>query len=97
MEDFNFNELDEVRKYYPQAYHGVDKDGRPIYIERLGKMDPNKLLQGLKNFTKSARELVMRLQKIDGDNYPETSSAMISVNCLSFSVVAAPELIREVA
>ncbi|AQK68215.1 Phosphatidylinositol/phosphatidylcholine transfer protein SFH8 [Zea mays] len=94
LEDFEYTELDAVLQYYPHGYHGVDKEGRPVYIERLGKacsvaakrhIDSSTTILdvqgvGLKNFSKTARELIQRLQKIDNDNYPETLYQMFIVN-----------------
>ena len=64
MWDFNFTEREQVRDIYPTNYHGIDKQGRPIYIEVLGGLDIKKLFavttedRVLKNYAQSYEYLM---------------------------------------
>merc|ERR1712079_632201 len=38
-----FHEIPEVKKHFPHCYHKMDRQGRPIYIELIGKTDLSKV------------------------------------------------------
>ncbi|KAL5673665.1 hypothetical protein ACJX0J_017971, partial [Zea mays] len=89
--DFVFEELDDVLRYYPQGYHGVDRESRPVYIEKLGMVDPNKLMQitsvdryikyHVQEFERAFRERTCAPDAEDcSDYYPETLHQMFVVN-----------------
>ncbi|EPS66210.1 hypothetical protein M569_08568, partial [Genlisea aurea] len=45
LKEFKYHEEEQVKKIYPHGFHGVDRSGRPVYIEKIGKIDHDKLLQ----------------------------------------------------
>ncbi|KAJ9528339.1 hypothetical protein QJQ45_014325, partial [Haematococcus lacustris] len=45
LQDFLYDERDSFLRAYPQGYHKVDKQGRPIFIQLLGQLDIHKLKQ----------------------------------------------------
>lgn len=74
LRDFVFAELEEVRSYYPHGFHGVDKKGRPVYIEKLGKVDPSKLLS-VTTVERFLKYHVQVLEKIHCEKCPACSIA----------------------
>ncbi|KAF3923393.1 Patellin-3 [Orbilia brochopaga] len=45
VKDWDYPEKPKVFEYYPQYYHKTDKDGRPVYIEKLGKINLTQLMK----------------------------------------------------
>lgn len=70
--DFVYVEKPKVFEYYPQYYHKIDKDGRPVYIEQLGKID---LAQMLKITTEERmiQNLVLEYERLADPRLPACS------------------------
>ena len=70
--NFDYKERGQVFKYYPQYYHKTDKDGRPLYIEQLGKIN----LTELRKITTDERmlsNLVVEYEKVADPRLPACS------------------------
>ncbi|KAM0716098.1 hypothetical protein Q7P37_008612 [Cladosporium fusiforme] len=70
--NFDYQEKPQVFAYYPQYYHKTDKDGRPLYIEQLGKID----LTAMRKITTDQRmlqNLVVEYEKMADPRLPACS------------------------
>jgi hypothetical protein len=70
--NFDYQEKPKVFAYYPQYYHKTDKDGRPLYIEQLGKIN----LDAMRKITTDERmlsNLVVEYEKMADPRLPACS------------------------
>jgi len=74
VNNFDFKEKVVVDKYYPQYYHKTDKDGRPLYIEQLGKLDI-KALYAVSTQERLLQRLVFEYEKFISQRLPACSRA----------------------
>eukprot|EP00798_Chlamydomonas_sp_ICE-L_P023844 gene23844-9398_t len=59
--DFQFHERDNFIEVYPQGYHKIDKIGRPVYIQKLGKIN----MAMIKKTTTEERMLKFHIQEYE--------------------------------
>ncbi|KAM0749641.1 hypothetical protein T439DRAFT_314976 [Meredithblackwellia eburnea MCA 4105] len=82
-ETFEYTEKAEVDKLYPKFYHKIDKDGRPIYVEQLGKLDLTKLY-AVTTPERQMQSLVVEYEKFQRDRLPicsDLAGHLIETSC----------------
>ncbi|KAG1731968.1 CRAL-TRIO domain-containing protein [Suillus paluster] len=75
VSDFEFTEKEQVDQYYPQYYHKMDKDGRPLYIERLGKLNVQ-ALYGITSKERLLKRLILEYERFLTERLPACSAAI---------------------
>lgn len=66
---FTYPEKAQIVQYYPQYYHKTDKDGRPVYIEALGKVDL-KAMHKITSEDRMLQNLVCEYEKMADPRLP---------------------------
>jgi len=74
IDDYKFTERKEVQEIYPHGYHGVDKQGRPVYIERFGILDVTKLFQ-ITTEERMVKHYIQEYEILMNLRYPACSAA----------------------
>lgn len=74
VKNFKFDEKKLVDKYYPQYYHKQDKDGRPLYIERLGNVNVTELRK-ITSQERQIQALILEYEKFLTERLPACSKA----------------------
>jgi len=72
LQTFEYKEKAEVFKYYPQYYHKTDKDGRPLYIEQLGKINLTAMYK-ITSEDRMLQNLVVEYEKVADPRLPACS------------------------
>ena len=88
--NFDYQEKPQVFAYYPQYYHKTDKDGRPLYIEQLGKIN----LDAMRKITTDERmlsNLVVEYEKMSDPRLPacsRKSGHLLETSCSIMDITA---------
>ena len=45
IDTYDYSERRAIQEHYPHGYHGIDKLGRPVYIERFGVLNVTELFK----------------------------------------------------
>jgi len=72
VKTFDYTEKAQIFAYYPQYYHKTDKDGRPLYIEQLGKIDLDKM-RTITTDDRMLQNLVVEYEKLAEPRLPACS------------------------
>ncbi|TIB62862.1 hypothetical protein E3P77_03731 [Wallemia ichthyophaga] len=72
--EFDQKELEIINKYYPKFYYKTDKDGRPVYIERLGYLNVPELYKAT-TAERMLKHLVYEYEKCFDSRFPACSKA----------------------
>lgn len=85
-QNFVYTEKPQVFEFYPQYYHKTDKDGRPVYIEQLGKIDLTKLAK-ITTDDRMLQNLVVEYEKLADPRLPACSrkSGVLLETCCTIS------------